>query len=245
MRVHDMIKCDRCQWTAHPRTGRGASSLQRRVATPRCHPGSLSTDCAGRPAWDGRRALRVGIVSRKLFYTSSVMADFMGIAEQLRARNNVTLVHLGRLKQRRYSSAPSLFVSVSGESWVHRARRAIAAHDFDVLLFLDSTMTTASTTLVHSRLAPVQVTSHGHLVTTGLTARSMDYYVSWAGAELPHSTAAQHYTEKLLLLPASRIHQWFEPINPLCNATQMVCYPGRDADGTHLFQLYLSTPSSL
>ena len=59
-----------------------------------------------------------------------------------------------------------------------------------------------------SRLAPVQATSHGHPVTSGI--RTIDSYVSWGAAEV--ATAAQHYTEDLVLLPASSMHQYHEPL---------------------------------
>ena len=36
----------------------------------------------------------------------------------------------------------------------------------------------------------------------------MHHYISWAAAELP--TAQEHYTEKLQLLPAHSMHQYYE-----------------------------------
>jgi predicted O-linked N-acetylglucosamine transferase (SPINDLY family) len=44
-------------------------------------------------------------------------------------------------------------------------------------------------------------------VTTGIP--TIDYFISWGAAELP--TAQAHYREKLLLLDADAMHQYYEP----------------------------------
>eukprot|EP00729_Bicosta_minor_P009248 gene9248-1518_t len=61
-----------------------------------------------------------------------------------------------------------------------------------------------------SRLAHVQVNSHGHPMTSGIPSTIMNYFVSWAAAELPEAAASKHYTEKLVLLPAHTMHQYYE-----------------------------------
>ena len=84
--------------------------------------------------------------------------------------------------------------------------------------------------------------SHGHPVTSGIPKHTMDYYISWAAAESPaaespaaesftaESSAAEspaakgrrqpqgHYTEELLLLPASTMHQYCQSLHLLCSA---------------------------
>jgi len=61
-----------------------------------------------------------------------------------------------------------------------------------------------------SRLAPVQAVSHGHPITSGFPRSIMDYYISWAAAELPIDQAQQHYTEELKLIPSDSLHQYYE-----------------------------------
>ncbi len=73
-------------------------------------------------------------------------------------------------------------------------------------------MSSMATKLAMSRLARVQAVSHGHPMTSGIDKSVMDYFVSWAAAELP--SAAEHYTEELALLPADSVHQWYEPRAP-------------------------------
>ena len=70
----------------------------------------------------------------------------------------------------------------------------------DLLLYLDHTMSSMTTRLAMSRLARVQAASHGHPMTTGLdSASGIDYFVSWAAAELPLNQAQGHYTERLAM----------------------------------------------
>ena len=87
--------------------------------------------------------------------------------------------------------------------WLAYARMKIGSLDLDMLFFPELTMSTMGMRLAMSRLAPTQVTSHGHPVTSGMS--TIDYYVSWAAAEL--ETAQEHYTEELVLLPGDSMHQ--------------------------------------
>ena len=61
-----------------------------------------------------------------------------------------------------------------------------------------------------SRLAPVQAVSHGHPITSGFPRSVMDYYISWAAAELPLEEAQSFYTEELKLIPSDSLHQYYD-----------------------------------
>jgi predicted O-linked N-acetylglucosamine transferase (SPINDLY family) len=67
-------------------------------------------------------------------------------------------------------------------------------------------MSSEVTRLAMARLAPVQATTHGHPVTSGVPA--VDYYISWGAAELP--TAQEHYSEQLMLLNDTVLHQYYQ-----------------------------------
>ncbi|MGE0734814.1 MAG: tetratricopeptide repeat protein [Alphaproteobacteria bacterium] len=75
-----------------------------------------------------------------------------------------------------------------------RAREAIAAEALDLLHYADIGMDALTYFLAFARLAPVQSTSWGHPITTGL--RNMDYFVSSALMEAEE--AERDYTEKLV-----------------------------------------------
>ena len=55
-----------------------------------------------------------------------------------------------------------------------------------------------------SKLARIQMCTHGHPVTSGIPREIMNYYISWEAAEIEN--AQEHYTEKLTLI--SKDHIW-------------------------------------
>jgi Fe-S-cluster containining protein len=79
------------------------------------------------------------------------------------------------------------------------AARFIKECDLDVLIFTEIGMTTRGMQLAGMRLAPVQCTSWGHPVTSGMP--TIDYYLSSDGMETAHGQ--NDYTEKLVRLPNS------------------------------------------
>jgi predicted O-linked N-acetylglucosamine transferase (SPINDLY family) len=81
----------------------------------------------------------------------------------------------------------------------------ILADGLDVLIYPEIGMGCDSLALASRRLAPVQCAAWGHPETTGLP--TMDYFLS---SELMEpADAAQHYSERLVLLPHLSI--WYEP----------------------------------
>ena len=98
-----------------------------------------------------------------------------------------------------------------GKPWLADARKIIGDMELDLLLYLDLTMSRSLTYLAMSRLARVQANSHGHPMTSGIDDSVMDFFVSWGAAELEYDEAKQHYTERLALLPASTMYQYYEP----------------------------------
>jgi predicted O-linked N-acetylglucosamine transferase (SPINDLY family) len=82
------------------------------------------------------------------------------------------------------------------------ARRQIAAHELDVLVYPDIGMEELTYSLAFSRLARVQCAFWGHPVTTGIA--TIDYFLS---SELLETAAAdQHYTETLVRLPGAPVY---------------------------------------
>ncbi len=81
---------------------------------------------------------------------------------------------------------------------VARARQMIAAEECDLLMFTDVGMDALSYTLAFSRMAPVQLATWGHPVTTG--SPTMDFFLS--SELLETSDATEHYTEKLIMPPS-------------------------------------------
>src|SRR5690606_22166406 len=74
--------------------------------------------------------------------------------------------------------------------------RQIADCALDIMVYPDIGMDMATFSLAFARLAPVQCVSWGHPLTTGIP--TIDYFISWAGAE--PDDAAAHYSERLIRL---------------------------------------------
>ncbi len=73
----------------------------------------------------------------------------------------------------------------------------IRAQSADIVIYPEVGMGTINYWLTNMRLAPTQIAGWGHPVTTG--SREIDYFLTCAGMEPVH--AADHYTERLLMLP--------------------------------------------
>jgi len=101
---------------------------------------------------------------------------------------------------------------ISNGAWTNRIAKHIESWEMDIIFYLDLTMSTYARRLGMQRLAPVQINSIGHPITSGHDRSIIQYYISWAAAELPSLEEAQsHYTEELLLLPSDIVYQYYEP----------------------------------
>ena len=77
--------------------------------------------------------------------------------------------------------------------------KTVADLELDILVYCDIGMASESVILAHARLAPVQINTWGHSVTSGIN--TIDYYVSSKLYELDDLEEAQtHYTEKLIAM---------------------------------------------
>ena len=79
-------------------------------------------------------------------------------------------------------------------------------NDFQVVFYPDVGMTSFSIWLANLRIAPIQVVSTGHSVSTWGT--EIDYYLSGADVESPDHPE-KHYSERLVLMPGCGV------INPI------------------------------
>jgi uncharacterized protein (TIGR03032 family) len=155
--------------------------------------------CEGRAKRAGGEKIRVGFLSA-YFRDHTIGRLNIGRIERLpRDRFEVVVLQVGRhddpLADRFRTAADS---SVIVPRDVAEARRLVADQELDVLLFADVGMDALSYTLAFSRMAPVQVVTWGHPVTTG--SPTMDWFLS---SDLLEIDAAEgHYVERLAKLPS-------------------------------------------
>jgi len=144
--------------------------------------------------------LRIGLCSNNL-RNNSVGLFYLGLVPALKAQGFE--IHLfrtpaggsDRITQRYIESADhDTLLSPSLET----ARRQIADKALDILFYPDLTVHPLVNWLAFARLAPVQMTSWGHPVTSGLP--QVDYYIT--SRLMEGENPQDHYSEQLVELSA-------------------------------------------
>ena len=157
----------------------------------------MAPHCAvpGHRQKDGR--LRIGFLSANL-RTHTIGRLFGGLIGGLDPARFETI--LFRRPQQADELSRAIDASVARvvplSTQLDEAQREIAACELDVMFYPDIGMDMATFSLAFARLAPVQCVSWGHPLTTGIP--SIDYFLSWAGAE--PADADRHYSERLIRL---------------------------------------------
>jgi protein O-GlcNAc transferase len=150
-----------------------------------------------------QRKLRLAVVSQYFRSHSVWQVIVQGLLENLdRSRFEVVLYHTGHEEDGGTAHAMSLadiwrdHRTVGGlQGWLE----TIAADVPDVILYPEIAMDPMSLRLAVRRLAPLQVASWGHPITTGLP--TIDLYFS--GELLEPRDAETHYRERLVRLPGT------------------------------------------
>jgi predicted O-linked N-acetylglucosamine transferase (SPINDLY family) len=186
------------------------------------------TECARQPFSSGR-PLRIGFVST-YFYTHSVGRTTFGLIRDLpRDRFNV---HVFAIAPQTDALAEAIRKSadhyVSLPLDLGRVRDAIDSAALDIVFFADIGMHPLTYFLAFWRLAPIQMVTWGHSVTSGID--TIDYYVSADAIEAAGSE--KYYTEKLVRLPG-----YFMPRyrRPALDAPRMSRGQLGLPDGKHLY----------
>lgn len=152
-----------------------------------------------RPARITRAEVRIGIASAHIRDHSVWHAITKGWVEHLdRSRFDVRLYHLGNANDVETAFAKTLVTHYSyGKSDFGDWARFILSHQLDALIYPEVGIDPVTAKLASLRLAPVQATTWGHPLTSGLP--TIDYFLSAEALEAPGAEA--HYTEKLVRLP--------------------------------------------
>jgi len=141
--------------------------------------------------------INIGIISR-FFYGHTIGLLNQGIIEKLsRDKFHIKIFRFeGKEDALTKSIDEAADEAVILPNEMSEARGIIAEHPLDIIFYPDIGMDPLTYFIAFSRLAPVQCTTWGHPVTTGIP--NMDYYISSENAEPPDSD--DHYSEALVLL---------------------------------------------
>lgn len=145
----------------------------------------------------GAKRIALGIISRFL-YTHTMGSVMKGLIEHL-SRNlfEITIFTFPYPSDKLAHdiNACADRVVMLPKDW-KSAHQLVAQEKMDILFYTDIGMDPYTYFLAYARLAPVQCTTWGHAVTTGLT--NMDYYITCNDFE--PAGADDHYSEKLVRL---------------------------------------------
>lgn len=186
--------------------GRNNAGMLRKVARAcrSMYPGR--TECAPRPRSGG--PLRIGFVST-YFHAHAVGRTMHGLIRDLPRESFQVQVFAIAPQADELAEA----IRRSADRYVplprdlDRVRETIDSAALDVVFFADIGMDPLTYFLAFWRLAPVQMVSWGHSVTSGID--TVDYYVSSDAVEAPGSE--QYYTETLLRLPGYFMPRYRRP----------------------------------
>ncbi len=155
---------------------------------------------------------RIGIASAHISDHSVWNALVRGWVEKLdRQRFDLHLFHLGS-----EFDSQSQWARGKASHWVHGSRpwwewaKVISDAELDVLIYPEIGMDAVTARLAATRLAPVQVCSWGHPITSGLPTQ--DFFLSAAALEPPNGQ--EHYSEALVRLPGIGCHFQPSAVNP-------------------------------
>ncbi|MBF0194729.1 MAG: tetratricopeptide repeat protein [Magnetococcales bacterium] len=143
------------------------------------------------------RKLKIGIISTHLF-NHTIGSLFFGIIEHLNRDRFEVIIFRPQGKQDDFSRR----IDLAADKVIHikkdilKAREVIAGQNVAVLFYPDIGMCPFTYFLAFHRLAPVQCTTLGHPVTTGIP--NMDYFISSKNLEI--ANAQEHYSEQLYLM---------------------------------------------
>ncbi|HEY9838964.1 MAG: tetratricopeptide repeat protein [Candidatus Sericytochromatia bacterium] len=144
-----------------------------------------------------RQKLRLGFVSDNLkFHTIGLLMG--GLVEHLpREHFEITLFHFPSCQDplaRHLQAVSDRAIALPYQ--LEQAQNLIAASELDLLFYPDIGLSTFTYCLAFSRLAPVQCTTWGHSVTSGLD--TIDYFFS--SHVLEPADPQRFYTERLVLM---------------------------------------------
>ena len=187
--------------------GRNDAALMRKLGRACRSVYAARPECPRRPQSSGNR-LKIGFVSAH-FHTHSIARTTHGLIKDLRRDRFEVSAFAIAPRQDEWAEiirrSADRYVSLPLD--IDRVRETIDAAALDVLFFADIGMEALTYFLAFWRLAPIQVVTWGHPVTTGID--TIDHFIS---ADTLEATGSEdQYTEKLIRLPGYFLPRYRRP----------------------------------
>ena len=170
--------------------------------------------------------IKLGIISSALvdrqdlnittIHSSSISDSFYSTLLDLDSdKFELIFIHYSSNKKYSFEKNKDVFIPdlYGNPNLIREWQRKIANLNLDILLYLDLHIESALNWFAQSKLAKIQILTHGHPVTSGINKEIMNYFISWEAAEI--ETAQEHYTEELVLIPKNIMWEKFIPRNSI------------------------------
>lgn len=139
---------------------------------------------------------KIGILSAHWHSRHSVYRTFHDFVRALKPAYHLTFLNLGNHTPAEASLFDEIRIIPSSNGVPNPS--SLLHNDFQLLYFPDIGMSDESVFLANLRMAPIQVTTIGHSVST--FGAAIDYFISGSDVE-PADAPEQNYSERLVLLP--------------------------------------------
>jgi len=176
----------------------GADRRVKEILNRECKKKTADVKITNIPARDS-----ICLITAKWFDNSAVYKSCSPYIEQLYKRYRLTLVHVGPVRPSNLVLEPFDKVHYLKFEKHLLDTDSIKENDFQLAYFTDIGMNDESIWLSNMRLAPVQVTSYGHPVST--FGGDIDYYIGGEESEIVED-AEKNYSERLVLIPGIGSH---------------------------------------
>jgi len=153
------------------------------------------------------RGNRIAVVTGRWSKVNPTYKNRYPLFKALAERYSLSLVHVGppRKDLEHDIFDDTHHVQIKGERF---ETDFLFDNDYDMVFYPDIGMNVESRFLSNLRLAPIQLTTNSHPVST--FGSQIDYFVTGAESEESPALASQHYSERLVLIPGIGTH----PVTP-------------------------------
>lgn len=166
---------------------------------------------------------RILIISANMNRENSIYRCLAPLLYALKPEYHLTLFHHkpeenSDLDTRLFDDIKKLEVGIN-DSFTYEMLEQVLAGNYGIVLFSDVGLNRPSVIFSNLRLAPIQITTYGHPVTSGNS--EIDYYIGGQAVEETNNPQ-RHFTEQLVLIPGLGV----EPVHPTYQPT----FPARKYD---------------
>ena len=164
----------------------------------------------------GSNKKRILVISANMNIEHAIYRCLAPLLYALKPDYHLTLFHIhlneeSNLDRALFDEIKPLGVKDETDSFTYEMLEKILGGDYGIALFTDIGLNRPSIILSNLRLAPIQITTYGHPVTSGDS--EIDYYIGGQAVE-EKENPERHFAEQLVLIPGLGVEPVRLPYHP-------------------------------